>query len=106
MRHRVIAASAPKQRQEQWQALFYKRLAGKIADRLAGVALFGDGKRRRQREIGILGLLGKFVMLQMIRAVARKIGADRHRAQPLPDQLIDRLIAVKYAVGGLMPQDR
>ena len=51
-----------------------------ITDRLAMKALPGDRKRRRQRQIGILGLLGEFVMLQMIRPVARKVGADRDRA--------------------------
>src|SRR5260221_14721820 len=104
MRHRVIGASAPEQRQEQWQPLFDERLPGEIADRLARVALLGDRKRRREREIGILGLLGKFVMLQMVRAVARKVGSNGDCAQPLSDPFIDRLFAVKSAMGGLVHQ--
>src|SRR5437899_10875100 len=104
MRHRVIGASAPEQRQEQRQSLLYKSLAGEIADRVVSIAFLGDRKRRRERQIGILGLLGKLVMLQMIRPVAREVGADRDRAQPLSDPLIDRLVAVKSAMRGLMHQ--
>ena len=97
---------APEQRQEQRQPLFYKSLAGEIADHFARVAFLGDRKRRREREIGILGLLGKFVMLQMIRSVAGEIGADRDRAQPLSDPFIDRPVGVQPAMRGFMHQNR
>jgi len=53
-----------------------------------------------------LPLLRKAVMLQMIRAVAGEIGADRHRAQPLPDEFVDGLVRVQPAMGGFMHQDR
>src|ERR1700738_4188643 len=106
MRHRFVHSFAPEQRQEQRQPLFYKSLPGEIADRLAGIALFADRKRRRQRQIGILGLLGEFMMLQMIGAVAGEIGPDWHRADPLSYPLVDGLVAVKSAMRGLMHQDR
>src|SRR3954466_8802371 len=94
MRQRVFRASASEQRQEQRQPLLDTWRSGKIAHRLATVALLGDRKGRRQREIGILGLVGKLVMLQVIGPVAGKVGADRDRTQPLPDPFIDRLVAV------------
>jgi hypothetical protein len=106
MRHRFVRSFAPEQRQEQRQPLFYKSLPGEITDRLAGIALFGDRERRRERQIGILGLLGEFMMLQMIGAVAGEIGPDRHSADPLSDPLVDRLVAVQSAMRGLMHQDR
>src|SRR3954470_21521439 len=100
MRQRVFRASAPEQRQEQRQPLLDKCLSGKIAHRLSTVALLGDRKRRRKREIGILGLLGKLVMLQVIRTVAGKVGADRERTEPLPGPFIDRLVAVNSTLSG------
>ena len=87
--------AALEQRQEQRQPLLHEGLAGEVADRLAGEALLGDRKRRRQREVGIFRLLGEFVMLQMVGAVAGEIRADRHRAQPLPDPFVDRLVGVR-----------
>src|SRR5258708_38356508 len=97
MRHRVIGAAAPEQRQEQRQPLLYKSLSGEIADRLASIAFLGDRKRRRERQIGILRLLGKLVMLQMIRPVAREAGADWYRARPFSDPFIELLVAVNSA---------
>ena len=55
---RVVGALAPEQRQQQRQPLIDKSLSGEIADRLASETVLGDRERRRQRQIGILGLLG------------------------------------------------
>ena len=105
VRIRVVGRTSLEQRQKQRQSLFHESLAGEVADRLAGKTFLGDRKRRGQRQIRILRLLRKSMMLQVVGAVAGKIGPNRHCAQPLPDPFVDRLVRMQAAVRGLVHQD-
>lgn len=80
-------------------------LAGEVAAHLAPQAVAGDRKRRRQHQIGVVGLLGEAVVFQVIGAIELQIGAHRPGAEPLAGELVPAPGAEQQAMGGIMHQD-
>src|SRR6185295_11679033 len=86
-------------------ALGVAGLARNVAPELPAIARPGDRERRREDQIGIVGLLRARMMLQMIAAIGAGLGEDRIGAEPLAQRHVQLLVVGKAAMGAVMHQD-
>src|SRR3546814_11404162 len=81
-----------------YTTLFRSGLAGQVAQHLAAQAGARRGKELRQRQVGILGLLREFVMLQVVGAIGDQVRADCRAGQPLAEEIVDFAVRVERAM--------
>ena len=87
-------------------ALLEKRLAGQVAQHLAAQTGAGGRKGLGQRQVGVFGLLGKFVVLEMVGAIGDQVRANRRTGQPLAEEIVRFAHRMQQPVGGVVHQDR
>ncbi len=63
------------------------------------------GKRVRQRQVWVFGLLGEFMMLEMIGAIGDQVRSDRGARQPLAKEIVEFAVQMQRAVRGIVHQD-
>lgn len=85
--------------------LFEEGLAGQVAQDLAAQGGAGDREGGGKDQVGVLGLLGVFMMGEMIRPVGGERGADGDGAQPVAEKVVQPSVRRQAAVRRLMHQD-
>ena len=83
------------------KALLEKSLPGQVADDFAAQRGGGDWKRRRQRQVGVVGLLHEAVVLQMVGPIHPQLVTT----QPARHGVINAAARVQQTMRRLMHQD-
>ena len=87
-------------------ALLEEGLPGQVADHLAPQAGARRRKRLRQRQVGVLGLLGELMVLEVVGAIGEQVRSGRGAGQPLTKEIVHLALRVEQSVRRFVHQDR
>ena len=86
-------------------ALFDAGLATQVTPDFASESSRGDGKGRRQHQIGVIVLLGVAMVCQVIGSVVVQVRTHRAACQPMPDSVVPCRVAHQHPVCGIVHQN-